>query len=114
MKAAETNDNVYFELILKKSKVSAAAADRLEDSREFAEVMRKLAAMQESPQARAARLKRETELAAERRRRTSQINELRGLVAHLKTKLISSNYSNSVQAQLSDAQRQLYWLLMGF
>ncbi len=114
MKTAETTDYVYFDLILHNSKISAAEADAIDASRDFAEVMRKLAALQESPRDRAARLSREAKLAAERRHRASRINELRGLIAQLTTKLASSNYSTKVQAQLSDAQRQLYWLLMGF
>ncbi len=114
MKASETIDYIYFDLILHNSRVSAAEADAIEESEKFAEVMRKLAALQESPRERAARLDREAELAAERRRKTSRINELRGLIAQLRTKLVSSNYSTKVQAQISDAQRQLYWLLMGF
>lgn len=89
-------------------------AEEMERSRDFADVLKKLEAMQETSQQRAQRLEQEAAAAAERRRKNRRINELRGLIAQLKTKLVNSGYSKKVEGELSAAQHELYWLMMGF
>ncbi len=87
--------------------------EALEEQEKFAEVLERYDALQETPEERAARNKAEAQAARDRREFQTKLNELQGLIAELKRKLINSGYSDDVQAELSAAQSKLYWLVVG-
>lgn len=77
---------------------------------EFESWMKRLDAMEESPEDRARRKARENKESQLRRDKLRKQNELQSRIAYLRSKIISSQGDEGTAAELSMAKTQLFWV----
>ncbi len=90
---------------------SEALGQEIEESEKFAEVLKKFDAAQETDEDRRARQKAETEATAAAKEKSTKVNELRGRIAQLKSKIAGSGGDPALEAQLSALQTELFWMM---
>ena len=90
---------------------AAAFAAEIQKSREFAKVLQEVDAYIKSKQQTDRQKAEEAKELQEKQDREKKIAELRGLIAYLRQRLVSSGYDRAIAAQLSTAETQLFWLL---
>ena len=89
--------------------------EAIAEDRRFAKVLERFDAEQETAEERAERLKAEDEQALERHRLRQKMNDLQALIAELRSKLASSGCKNpEIEARISAAQTELFWLMFSF
>mgnify|MGYP000873554070 CR=1 FL=1 len=92
-------------------KTGLISDEEAEKQEEFLQVLREFDALQESVEERAARRARETKAAQESRDKQKRIMELQVKIMKLRS-MLSASGDNSIAAELSMAQTELFWLLM--
>lgn len=89
--------------------------EAIAEDRRFEKVLEWFDSMQETDEERKKRLKAEDEKALESTRRRRKILELQTLIAELRSKLTGSGGKDpEVEARLSAAQTELFWLMFSF
>jgi len=86
-------------------------AREIEESDKFEKVLKRIDAQTETSEQRSARIAKENEAIRARKEKNKKICDLRALIAQLRTKLLSSGFDPRVEAQLSAAQNELFWLM---
>ncbi|HBU13130.1 MAG TPA: hypothetical protein DEB31_10565 [Clostridiales bacterium] len=87
-----------------------AFEEELEKSAEFRKILEKFDAMQETAEEKRARRAKEAEAAQEKSEKNKKIAQLRGRIAQLKSKLMSTG-DPSVKAEIAALETQLFWLM---
>lgn len=86
--------------------------DELDKTEDFEKLLKKIDSMQETSEERAARLEAEDKEVQARKDRTKKMNELQSLIAQLRSQLAASGGDPAIAARLSEAQTELFWLMM--
>lgn len=113
------NTPVYYNTAYINTECASPKQQMLEEAiaedRRFAKVLERFDAEQETDEERRKRLQAEDEQALERNRRRQKMNELQALIAELRSKLASSGGKDpGIEARLSAAQTELFWLMFSF
>lgn len=90
-------------------------ADEVKRAQEFEKVLKQVDAMIGTPAERAKRRAEEQKAAEAKAKREKRINELYALIAKLRTMLMDRGGRDaSIEAQISAAQTELFWLQFSF
>lgn len=89
--------------------------EAIAEDRHFAQVFERFDAQQETDEERRKRLEAEDEKALERLKHRQKMMELQSLIAELRSKIASSGGKDpEMEARLSAAQTELFWLMFSF
>lgn len=113
------NTPIYYNTVYINTECASPKQQMLEEAiaedRRFAKVLERFDAQQETDEERAQRLKAEDKQALERSRMRQKMNDLQALIAELRSKLASSGGKNpAIEARISAAQTELFWLMFSF